>query len=189
MCRLYAQRSLSWRSSLGTRCLAFPFRLQASQLEINMNGNNKMVRIDGGSRLEMACSARLRPAGCAAAAFATIGLAEPKQAKPAKAGGARRDRTADLVIANDALSQLSYGPLRGRLDACEGGQQSAPFTIRAKVESRTAKSPFPPRLARNFPCLPRGEPISSSQQTPRVHPPCVPFSTSFSSFSISMSGS
>ena len=27
------------------------------------------------------------------------------------AGGARRDRTADLVIANDALSQLSYGPV------------------------------------------------------------------------------
>ena len=25
-------------------------------------------------------------------------------------GGAERDRTADLVIANDALSQLSYGP-------------------------------------------------------------------------------
>ena len=28
-------------------------------------------------------------------------------------GGARRDRTADLVIANDALSQLSYGPFLG----------------------------------------------------------------------------
>jgi hypothetical protein len=27
-------------------------------------------------------------------------------------GGARRDRTADLVIANDALSQLSYGPFQ-----------------------------------------------------------------------------
>src|SRR5438552_10138377 len=27
-----------------------------------------------------------------------------------KAGGARRDRTADLLIANEALSQLSYGP-------------------------------------------------------------------------------
>jgi hypothetical protein len=27
-------------------------------------------------------------------------------------GGARRDRTADLVIANDALSQLSYGPAK-----------------------------------------------------------------------------
>src|SRR4051794_15707223 len=38
--------------------------------------------------------ARLRPAGSGAAAFATIGLAQPKQAQPAKAGGARRDRTA-----------------------------------------------------------------------------------------------
>ena len=28
-------------------------------------------------------------------------------------GGAREDRTPDLVIANDALSQLSYGPERG----------------------------------------------------------------------------
>jgi hypothetical protein len=27
-------------------------------------------------------------------------------------GGAERDRTADLVIANDALSQLSYSPIR-----------------------------------------------------------------------------
>ena len=26
------------------------------------------------------------------------------------AGGAERDRTADLLIANEALSQLSYGP-------------------------------------------------------------------------------
>src|SRR6266403_4565990 len=83
--------------------------------------------------------ARLRPAGYAAAVFATKGLAEPKRAQPAKAGGARRDRTADLVIANDALSQLSYGPLCGRLDVRDGGQQSAPFTIRAKVKSRTAK--------------------------------------------------
>jgi hypothetical protein len=38
-------------------------------------------------------------------------LAEPKLAKRAEAGGARRDRTADLIIANDALSQLSYGPI------------------------------------------------------------------------------
>ena len=28
-------------------------------------------------------------------------------------GGAERDRTADLVIANDALSQLSYSPSSG----------------------------------------------------------------------------
>ena len=29
-----------------------------------------------------------------------------------RAGGASRDRTADLLIANEALSQLSYGPYR-----------------------------------------------------------------------------
>ena len=40
-------------------------------------------------------------------------------------GGARRDRTADLVIANDALSQLSYGPLIGRADDGGGGQAEA----------------------------------------------------------------
>jgi hypothetical protein len=31
-----------------------------------------------------------------------------------KIGGAEEDRTPDLVIANDALSQLSYGPVTGR---------------------------------------------------------------------------
>ena len=40
-----------------------------------------------------------------------FGLAEPKLAKRAKAGGARRDRTADLLHAMQALSQLSYGPV------------------------------------------------------------------------------
>ena len=105
--------------------------------------------------------ARLRPLGYDAAAFATIGLAEPKQAQPAKAGGARRDRTADLVIANDALSQLSYGPSAGRLDIVGGGLQSAPFTIRAKVKSRTPKSGFSAPFGRNFPCLQGGEPIFS----------------------------
>src|SRR5213082_1782339 len=54
------------------------------------------------------------PSGYDAAAFATNGLAEPKQAQPAKAGGARRDRTADLLHAMQALSQLSYGPTQGR---------------------------------------------------------------------------
>ena len=41
--------------------------------------------------------------------------AEPKlrricYADQRRSGGAERDRTADLVIANDALSQLSYSP-------------------------------------------------------------------------------
>src|SRR5690606_7778020 len=50
-------------------------------------------------------------------------VSQPRAAGPAKSpgavgargfrlhlGGARRDRTAALVVANDALSQLSYGP-------------------------------------------------------------------------------
>ena len=32
--------------------------------------------------------------------------------KPEKSGGARRDRTDDLLLAKQALSQLSYGPIR-----------------------------------------------------------------------------
>src|SRR6185437_16103639 len=37
--------------------------------------------------------------------------AAPRVARRAKRGGARRDRTADLLHAMQALSQLSYGPL------------------------------------------------------------------------------
>src|SRR5947209_6525372 len=99
----------------------------------------------GGLRYDRARRGPSSPKGYDAAAFATIGLAEPKLAKRAKAGGARRDRTADLVIANDALSQLSYGPSAGRPIMKSGGQQSGPFTIRAKVKSRTAKNGRLPR--------------------------------------------
>ena len=45
------------------------------------------------------------------AASAMSWLAKPKQAKPAEAGGARRNRTDDLMLAKHALSQLSYGPV------------------------------------------------------------------------------
>src|SRR5262245_28155027 len=31
-----------------------------------------------------------------------------------RSGGARRDRTDDLLLAKQALSQLSYGPVRGQ---------------------------------------------------------------------------
>src|SRR4051794_25541119 len=60
---------------------------------------------------------RRRPSGYGGTAFAHFAtrnfprLAQPKLAKRAKAGGARRDRTADLLHAMQALSQLSYGPL------------------------------------------------------------------------------
>src|SRR3977135_1739274 len=45
----------------------------------------------------------LRPSGSVVAA--------PRVARRAKRGGARRDRTADLLHAMQALSQLSYGPV------------------------------------------------------------------------------
>ena len=38
-------------------------------------------------------------------------VAAPRVARRAKRGGARRDRTADLLHAMQALSQLSYGPV------------------------------------------------------------------------------
>ena len=37
-----------------------------------------------------------------------------------RAGGARRDRTADLLHAMQALSQLSYGPTRSRRNLRSG---------------------------------------------------------------------
>jgi hypothetical protein len=35
-----------------------------------------------------------------------------QRAEPNRSGGARRDRTDDLLLAKQALSQLSYGPFR-----------------------------------------------------------------------------
>jgi hypothetical protein len=63
----------------------------------------------------------LHPLGCDAAAFAKRGekalevddqirLARRAAARRAKAGGADGDQTHDLVVANDALYQLSYCP-------------------------------------------------------------------------------
>jgi short-subunit dehydrogenase/uncharacterized protein YggU (UPF0235/DUF167 family) len=50
---------------------------------------------------------------CASSIPARAAAARRKRLERGKVvGGARRDRTADLVIANDALSQLSYGPFQ-----------------------------------------------------------------------------
>ena len=37
--------------------------------------------------------------------------AKPMNRRKGKAGGANRDRTDDLLLAKQALSQLSYGPI------------------------------------------------------------------------------
>src|SRR5690606_30362010 len=76
--------------------------------------------------MEPRCTVGTRPAGgredaviaCSKADRRFRGAENVQQKKPAlgrlflERGGAREDRTPDLVIANDALSQLSYGPGR-----------------------------------------------------------------------------
>ena len=55
-------------------------------------------------------SARLRSLELRRARFALLISRVARHAKP-KRGGARRDRTDDLMLAKHALSQLSYGPV------------------------------------------------------------------------------
>src|SRR6266446_6898728 len=74
-----------------------------------------------------------------------MGLAEPKLAKPAKAGGARRDRTADLLHAMQALSQLSYGPLTFERVRLGDAPSPEPLIIdqgRSQVSSSPPTSPM-----------------------------------------------
>jgi hypothetical protein len=42
-----------------------------------------------------------------------------------RSGGARRDRTDDLLLAKQALSQLSYGPVRNQQPAIGNQKQNA----------------------------------------------------------------
>ena len=44
-------------------------------------------------------------------------MGEVTRIEPAGACGGDRDRTGDLIVANDALSQLSYTPTAGRATA------------------------------------------------------------------------
>ena len=57
----------------------------------------------------------------------------PRVARRAKRGGARRDRTDDLMLAKHALSQLSYGPVPE--DECFG----LDATYLVKEEARSIK--------------------------------------------------
>ena len=45
----------------------------------------------------------------------------PRGAKEEQVGGASRDRTDDLLVANQSLSQLSYGPYLKQTRVCGGG--------------------------------------------------------------------
>ena len=52
--------------------------------------------------------------GCKSLTFSTNLSASSRRHRRRKIGGARRDRTDDLLLAKQALSQLSYGPPRTR---------------------------------------------------------------------------
>src|SRR4051812_10470417 len=60
-------------------------------------------------------SVRLNRSPCAEASGDNLRLA--------KVGGARRDRTADLLHAMQALSQLSYGPIQSPRVGCVGDER------------------------------------------------------------------
>src|SRR6202051_1281711 len=80
----------------------------------------------------------LRPSGSCVAA--------PRVARRAKRGGARRDRTADLVIANDALSQLSYGPIVAASKSRERPAIGAIYNPRQGQVKNGENADFPDRL-------------------------------------------
>ena len=71
-------------------------------------------------------------------------------AAPPKIGGARRDRTDDLLLAKQALSQLSYGPVEGRLEKLVGlGRFELPTSRLSSARSNqlSYKPPKPRGLA------------------------------------------
>src|SRR5258708_14994025 len=68
----------------------------------------------------------------------------PSSPKRAKRGGARRDRTADLLHAMQALSQLSYGPLELPRALGDARQNTEHRRILNTVQGRSQVSSSPP---------------------------------------------
>ena len=62
-----------------------------------------------------------------------------RSCKAAKAGGARRDRTDDLMLAKHALSQLSYGPVPE--DECFLSRSPSLALRRSSLRSRGPAEP------------------------------------------------
>src|SRR5438045_4339112 len=111
--------------------------------DVHVEATSAVLREVSGGRFF--AEARLRPAGYDAPAFARSAcLAEAGAACEgwwSQAGSNRRPRHCE----RRALPAELW-PHRDRHNGI-GGQQSAPFTIRAKAKSRTAKSPFPKHLS------------------------------------------
>jgi hypothetical protein len=59
-----------------------------------------------------------------------VGAGDLERAAILQAGGASRDRTGDLLVANQTLSQLSYGPL-------SDGQKSPAALLARRLKGAT----------------------------------------------------
>src|SRR5256886_12092071 len=76
------------------------------------------------------------------------------------AGGARRDRTDDLLLAKQALSQLSYGPVEGALNKVVGlGRLELP-TSRLSSARSNQLSYKPPKPQGHATSQPKDRPAS-----------------------------
>jgi hypothetical protein len=98
----FADPKLGSISSLRCQKSRTPRPLKDATCEVMFRGRNSLVWRKAGRR----------PLGHAghASRFGSC-VAVPRVARRAKRGGARRDRTDDLMLAKHALSQLSYGPV------------------------------------------------------------------------------
>ena len=112
-----------------------------SDLLFTMSDNTH--RPGGPDRVRNHCfwtSTRPEQPACAARMPATsrrsrqrIAITSSVDARP-PAGGARRDRTDDLLLAKQALSQLSYGPVGARTSDGRGQSDFRPSDSDASVE-------------------------------------------------------
>ena len=81
---------------------------------------------------------------------------------PTQLGGARRDRTDDLLLAKQALSQLSYGPVEDTLEKVVGlGRLELPTSRLSSARSNqlSYKPPNPETKTRSHGCK-TGRPLS-----------------------------
>ncbi len=83
--------------------------MRALQLSMGVSGVPKGIRTPVAA-VKGQCPRPLDDGDAVAFAPFIDCLSHNREQKPFKNGGARRDRTADLLHAMQALSQLSYGP-------------------------------------------------------------------------------
>ena len=85
----------------------------------------------------------------------------------ANTGGAGRDRTGDLLSANQALSQLSYSPFSGQALLL---QKRPAFEINRGQLDTGARDIKPPTAFRFTPRTSSGDPVACSLPVPWFYP-------------------